>query len=148
MMTVKDIMTSDPACCSPATSLREAAQLMVDFDCGEIPVVDDFGSMIPVGVITDRDITCRVVAEGKNPQDLTVGDIMSTPIVSVTPENSVEECCKVLEDHQIRRVPVVDAGGKCIGIVSLADIALTAPKRDSAAVLQEVSTSTAAAANT
>lgn len=138
-MKVEDIMTVDPACCTPESSLEEAATLMIDFDCGEIPVVNDFESMLPVGVITDRDITCRTVAKGLNPLEMTVGDCMSSPLVSVMPDNPLDECYRVMEENQIRRVPVVDAGGKCIGIVSLADIAQKASKADSAEVLQEVS---------
>ena len=70
-MNVGEIMTKDPACCTPDTRLQEVAKMMVDNDCGCIPVVDDEGSKMPVGMITDRDITCRVVANGQNPLDLT-----------------------------------------------------------------------------
>jgi CBS domain-containing protein len=66
-MNVGEIMTKDPACCTPDTGLQEVAQMMVDCDCGCIPVVDSEGSKMPVGMITDRDITCRVVAKGQNP---------------------------------------------------------------------------------
>src|SRR5436189_5961615 len=122
-MQVKDIMTLNPACCTPQSNLEEAARLMVDFDCGEIPVVDDFTSSLPIGVITDRDIVCRTVGKGLNPLDMTVGDCMTTPLISVTPDSSLDDCYRVLEQNQIRRVPVFDAGGRCVGIVALADIA-------------------------
>jgi CBS domain-containing protein len=146
-MKVKDIMTADPACCTAESSLEEAARLMIDHDCGEIPVVDDLSNGTPVGVITDRDITCRTVGKGLNPLDLTVGDVMSTPLISVTPTDTLEQCMHVLEEHQIRRVPVVDGGGKIVGIVALADIARTAPKKESAEVLKEVSAASASASN-
>jgi CBS domain-containing protein len=147
-MQVKDIMTENPACCTPQSSLEEAAKLMIDFDCGEIPVVDDYTAMMPLGVITDRDITCRTVGKGLNPLDMTAGDCMSTPLVSVMPDNSLDECYRVLEENQIRRVPVVDAAGKCIGIVALADIALNASRADSAEVLKEVSAATVSPSST
>jgi CBS domain-containing protein len=146
-MQVKDIMTSNPACCTPQDPLERAARLMIDHDCGEIPVVDDLSACMPVGVITDRDITCRTVGKGLNPLEMQVGDCMTTPLISVKPDDSVEDCCNVMEDHQIRRVPVVDNSGKCVGIVSLADIAQQAPRKESAEVLQEVSAASMSASN-
>ena len=136
-MQVKDVMTPDPACCSSNTNLQEVAQLMVDHDCGEIPVID--GEKKPTGVITDRDIVCRAVAKGTNPLDLTAADCMSTPAVTVRPEMTIEECGNILEENKIRRVPVVDADGRCCGIVALADIALRARENVTSEVLKEVS---------
>ncbi len=146
-MQVKEIMTPNPAMCTPQTPLETAAKLMVDYDCGEIPVIDDFGSCTPLGVITDRDITCRTVAKGKNPLDLTVSECMSTPLVSVKPEDTLENVYRIMEENQIRRIPVVDDGSKCIGIVSLADIAQRVSKADSGEILQEVSAASLAASN-
>ena len=144
-MQVKEIMTTDPACCISETSLQEVAKMMIDHDCGEIPVVEDKTNKVPIGVITDRDIVCRSIAQGINPLDLTVADCMSEPCITVTPDISVEECAKILEENQIRRVPVVDAGGSCCGIVALADIARRARKGVTAEVVKEVSEPTATA---
>jgi CBS domain-containing protein len=144
-MKVKDVMTADPACCISESALQEVAQMMVDHDCGEIPVVDNKETKLPIGVITDRDIVCRTVARGINPLDLTVADCMSKPCVTVTPAMSVEECSRIMEENKIRRVPVVDAGGSCCGIVALADIALNAKRNVAAEVVREVSEPTAAA---
>src|SRR5213592_4067100 len=116
-------MTRNPACCTADTNLQEVAMLMVEHDCGETPVVDSKKSMKLIGVITDRDITIRTVAEGKNPLEMTAGDCMSTPCATVTQEMSVDECCKVMEENKVRRVPVVDEKGSCCGIVAQADIA-------------------------
>lgn len=138
-MNVEQIMTKNPACCTADAGLQEVAQMMVDHDCGCIPVVDDNKSKVPVGMITDRDITCRIVAKGKNPLDLTAGDAMTSTVISVTPETSVEECCNLMESSQIRRVAVVDESGACCGIVAQADIALTAQPEDVAEVVEEVS---------
>jgi CBS domain-containing protein len=115
------------------------AKLMVEYNCGEIPVVESMETLKPVGVITDRDITCRAVAQGKNPLEMIVAECMSSPCVTVTPETSLEECCRVLEQHQIRRVPVVDNGGILCGMVSQADIATCAPNERTAEVVREVS---------
>jgi CBS domain-containing protein len=138
-MQVKDIMTRDIACCTPDTSLQEVARLMIECDCGGIPVVDSRQSMKPVGVVTDRDICCRTVAEGKNPLEMTAGDCMSSSCVTVTQEVSVEDCCRMMKENQIRRVPVVDESGACCGIVAQADIAQHAPKQETAEVVREVS---------
>ena len=138
-MQVKDVMTPDPACCTPDATLRSVAEMMVENDCGEIPVVEDMKSLKPVGVITDRDITCRTVAKGLNPLALTVSECMTTPCVTVTPDTALDECCRLMEEKQIRRVPVVDAGGACCGIVALADVAKHAKKRETAEVVREVS---------
>ena len=136
---VKDIMTPDPACSTPDTTLQRVAEMMVENDCGEIPVVENIASMKPVGVITDRDIVCRTVAKGLNPLSLTASECMTTPCVTVTPDTPLDECCRVLEENQIRRVPVADAGGSCCGIVALADIARHAKKGDAGEVVREVS---------
>jgi CBS domain-containing protein len=136
-MRVKDIMSTTVACCSPETTLPEVARMMVDNDCGEIPVVNASG--VPIGVVTDRDITCRAVAKGRNPLLMVAGDCMTTPCVTVTPETSLEECCQALEKNKIRRVPVVGETGACCGMVSQADIARNAPKSETAAVVKKVS---------
>ena len=144
-MKVKDLMTADPACCVSETALQEVAQMMIDHDCGEIPVVDDKETKRPIGVITDRDIVCRAFAKGLNPLDLTVADCMTTPCVTVTPEMTVGQCAWLMEDKKIRRVPVIDADGRCCGIVALADIALRGKAGVTAEVVKEVSEPTGAA---
>ena len=138
-MEARDVMTADPACCSPSDTVKDAATLMVDNDCGEIPVVDETGAL--VGVVTDRDIACRCVAEGKS-ADTRVEDVMSQSPVTVTADTSVDDCCKKMEDNQVRRLPVVDDEGKCCGIVSQADIALHADKKETGDLVREVSEST------
>jgi len=144
-MQVKDMMTPDPACCTIDTPLAEVARMMVDKDCGGIPVVDNNSSKQPVGVVTDRDIVCRTIANGLNPIDLTAADCMSKPIVTVTPDVSLEECCKIMEERLIRRVPVVDDRGACIGMLALADVALHTGKNVAGQIVKEVSEPTRSA---
>lgn len=138
-MKVSDIMTKDPACCEPETSLKEVAKLMLVNDCGEIPVVDSQRTMRPVGVVTDRDIVIRCVAEGKNPLEADAGDVMSSPVVTVTPDMDIDEVGDMMEEHQVRRIPVVDEAGAICGIVAQADIARHAHPREVAEVVREVS---------
>jgi CBS domain-containing protein len=130
-------MTADPACCTPETTLDEVARLMVAKNCGEIPVIDR--SDHPVGVVTDRDIVCRVVAEGKNPMAHTAAECMSQPVVTVRASASLEDVLSTMEKHQIRRVPVVDERGCCAGIIAQADVARVGPERDVAELVREVS---------
>ncbi len=142
-MLVKEIMTENPACCMADDNLQEVAKMMVDNDCGCIPVVEDNDNNKPIGTITDRDICCRTVAEGKNPLEMTARDVMSKNVVTVTPETSVEDCCNTMEDNQIRRIVVVDDKGSCCGMVAQADIANNAGNNKTAEVVQEVSKASA-----
>lgn len=132
-------MTEDPACCTRETPLQDVAQKMIDGDCGCIPVVADEKSRELVGVISDRDIVCRAVAQGKDPTKTTAGDCMSKEVVTVTPEADLDECCQTIERNQVRRVPVVDDDGCCCGIVSQADIAERTDPPHAASVVKEVS---------
>jgi CBS domain-containing protein len=133
-------MTENPKCCAPDTSLEEVAKMMVEIDCGCIPVVDENSK--PIGMITDRDITVRTVAKGKNPLDLTVGKVMTSDVYTVTPETSIEECCRIMEQKQVRRIAVVDSSGVCCGMVAQADVANYASRKQTAEVVQEVSKTT------
>ena len=145
-MQVKEVMTSDPACCTADTPLPEVARMMIENDCGEIPVVENQASRVPIGVVTDRDIVCRTVANGLNPLELTAADCLSKPVVTVTQDTSLEECCRIMEAKLIRRVPVVDARGSCCGIISLADIALQAKESVAGEIVKGVSEPTPSAA--
>jgi CBS domain-containing protein len=133
----RDVMTPDPACCSPNTTLDQIAKLMRQNNCGEIPIVDSANH--PVGVVTDRDIVCRVVAEGKNPSGQTAESVMTKPVVCVSSDAKLEDVIATMEEHQIRRVPVVDEGGCCTGIIAQADIATQGPAKKSGELLREVS---------
>lgn len=136
-MDVTSVMTANPACCRAETSLREVAQMMIDHDCGQIPVVD--ADNRPVGVITDRDITVRVVATGKDAASATVADAMSTPCKTVSSSTSLYDCTCVMEVEKVRRIPVVDGDGKLAGIVSIADLALAGKDEATVHVVKEVS---------
>jgi CBS domain-containing protein len=133
----RDVMTPDPACCTPHTTLDDVAKLMAANDCGEIPVVDSSDQII--GVVTDRDIVCRIVAEGKNPIAYTAETCMSNPVVTVRADAPLEEVVVTMEQHQIRRVPVVDDRDSCVGIISQADVSQTGTTREVAELAREVS---------
>jgi CBS domain-containing protein len=138
-MQVQEIMTKKPFCCTPELGLSGVARMMVEHDCGAIPVVQGNEANI-VGIITDRDIVCRVVAEDVDPAAVTAADCMTSPPLSVDPATSVEDCCVAMERAQVRRMPVVDSKGRCCGIVSQADIARCASSEETAEVVREIST--------
>lgn len=138
-MQARDIMTSDVACCTPDTKLQDIAHMMVDCHCGCIPVCDQEKGGQPIGMITDRDIVCRAVAEGKNPLDLKAEDCMTTPVVTISQDASIEECCQLMEENLVRRLIVVDEGGCCCGVIAQADLALHVPEDQTAEVVKELS---------
>jgi CBS domain-containing protein len=117
---VRDAMTDDPRSIGAAESVVEAARLMRDEHIGSLPVTEDKRL---VGVITDRDITTRVVAEGAVPDTMSVGDVYSRDLISVEPNNDLEEALQLMARHQVRRLPVVE-NGRLVGMVAQADIAL------------------------
>jgi CBS domain-containing protein len=133
----RDVMTENPACCTPETPLEQVAKLMVQHDCGEIPVID--AAEQPIGVVTDRDIVCRLVAEGRNPLAYTAEVCMTQPAVTVRSDATLDEVVSTMEKHQIRRVPVVDERGCCAGMIAQADVAWTGAERDVAELVREVS---------
>jgi len=133
-------MTVNPACCTPETPLEDVAKLMVQHDCGEIPVIDPAEQVI--GVVTDRDIVCRVVAQGKNPLAYTAEICMSDPVVTVQDAAPLAEVLSTMEKHQIRRVPVVDDKGRCAGMISQSDVAWTGGEHQVAELVREISRET------
>jgi CBS domain-containing protein len=140
-MDIRSVMTPNPTCCSPDTSLQDVARMMMKHDCGQIPVVDQ--NRQPLGVITDRDIAVRAVAQGMDPSSATVGDYMSSPATTVSAQGSLDECAGLMEQHKIRRVVVVDEQGGVAGIVAQADIALAGRDAKTAEVVKQVSRSPA-----
>ena len=138
-MKIQDVMTKQPACCTPETSLESVARMMAECDCGAIPVVDDLETLAPLGVITDRDIVVRALADGQNPMELTAAACMTAPAVTVKRDADLDECVKHLEDRQIRRAVVVDNDGRVCGIVAPADIAMHTPKRVVGELIERVS---------
>lgn len=137
-MKVKEIMTTDPACCTADGSIADAARLMSEHDCGEIPIVDNLESRKPTGVITDRDIACRAVANGKGPETK-VAEVMSNAVVTCEPDVDAQECMDKMQHHQLRRIPVVDTQGRICGIVAQADLAQQTGHRETAQVVRDVS---------
>jgi len=136
-MELDAVMTANPATCRADTPLRQVATMMLENDCGLIPVVDDSGA--PLGVVTDRDIAVRIVAAGKDTARCKAGDYMTAPVRSVPRDTSLADVCAAMEAAQVRRMPVVDADGRLCGIVAQADIALNGSRERTAEVVRQVS---------
>jgi CBS domain-containing protein len=117
--TVDEAMTRDPRTVTPQTTIAEAARHMRDDDVGLLPVVE--GDRL-VGTITDRDIAVRVVAEGRGP-DTTVADVASRELVTIDPQQDLDEAMRLMAEHQVRRLPVCEEDGRLVGIVAQADVA-------------------------
>jgi CBS domain-containing protein len=123
-MRAKEIMTANPRCVSATDKVGMVAQIMRDADCGSVPVVDDAGKV--VGIITDRDLAVRVLARDERGSDTQVMDVMTGYPYSARPDDDLRHVEKVMVERQVRRVPVVDVDGRCVGIISQGDIARAA----------------------
>ena len=138
-MLIKDLMTRSPVCCKPSDTLDTVAKLMLENDCGEIPVCD--GANL-VGVITDRDITCRAVATGRTPMDVAVAEVMTHNPYIVHQDQKLDAALEVMEERRVRRLPVVDDQHRIVGIVSQADLVARAPILKVARLVKSVSKQT------
>lgn len=136
---VGDVMSADVRCCAPDTPLKDVARVMRDEDCGAIPVTERADGGKVIGIITDRDIALRAVAAGRNPLELGAASCMSTPVVTIRSDTGLADCCRLMEQKKVRRIPVVDETGRCVGIVSQADIAQHAPEARTGDLVQEIS---------
>jgi CBS domain-containing protein len=129
-------MTSNPTTIESSGTIAEAARKMRDEDAGIIPIVD--GDRL-VGTITDRDIAIRIVAEGKDPESATVGEIASRDLVTIDPQQDLDEALRLMAQHQVRRLPVVEEDGRLVGILAQADVAREASPEQTGRVVEEIS---------
>ena len=133
---IREVMSSNPRTVSAEQPVVEAARLMRDEDVGLTPVVE--GDRL-VGTVTDRDIVVRVVADGRDPQSVTAREIASTELVTVDPQQDLDEALRLMAQHQIRRLPVVEEDGRLIGVVAQADVAQHASDEQTGEVVQQIS---------
>ena len=126
-MKVEDLMTPGPRTCTRATNLAEAAALMLDADCGILPVVDDQGKL--VGVVTDRDMYIALATRNTLASELTVGEVARRQVFTCSPDDDVQTALATMKQHHVRRLPVEGFGGTVAGIVSMNDILLAAGRK-------------------
>lgn len=133
---IRDAMTSNPRGVEMNTPVADAAQLMKTEDVGSLPVLE--GDRL-VGMVTDRDIVIRVIAEGNDVQSTTVGEIASRDLVTVDPQQELDEALRLMAQHQVRRLPVVEEDGKLVGILAQADVAQEGPDAKTGQLVEEIS---------
>jgi CBS domain-containing protein len=134
---ISEVMSSRPRAVTPQTSVREAAQLMEQEDVGSLPVVDE-GTRL-VGIVTDRDLAVRVLAQGSDPEQTRVGEVASTDIVALTPEHDLDEALKLMASEQVRRLPIVAGENQLVGVVSQADVARSSKEKATGEVVEAIS---------
>jgi CBS domain-containing protein len=133
---IKDVMTSDPCTIDAGKSVAYAAKMMRDEDVGLAPIVE--GDKL-IGMLTDRDIAIRVVAEGRNPDQVTVAEVSSQQVVTIDPQQDLDEALRIMAKHQVRRLPVVEEDGRLVGVVAQADIAREGDDSQTGELVQEIS---------
>ena len=136
-MKIKDIMTGEPRTCSLGTNLAAAAALMLDGDCGILPVVDD-GKL--VGVVTDRDMCIALATRNKRASEMTVGEVVGAPVYSCFMDDDVQRALEAMKQHRVRRLPVEGFGATVVGIISMNDIVLASGPRKPVRDTEVVST--------
>jgi CBS domain-containing protein len=133
---IKDVMTSDPCTIDADKSVAYAAKMMRDEDVGLAPIVE--GDKL-IGMLTDRDIAIRVVAEGRNPEQVTVREVASQQVVTIDPQQDLDEALRIMAKHQVRRLAVVEEDGKLVGVVAQADVAREGDDSQTGELVQEIS---------
>ncbi len=133
---IRDVMTSNPCTIDADKDIAYAAKMLKDEDVGIAPIVE--GDQL-IGVLTDRDIAIKVVAEGKDPKSTTVREIASTNVVTIDPQQDLDEALRLMAQHKVRRLPVVEEDGKLVGILAQADVALTADDTKTGELVEEIS---------
>lgn len=132
---IRDLMTSNPTTCEPSTTVLEAAKRMAQENVGSIPVVE--GDRL-VGLLTDRDIIVRVVAEGRDPMSTTLRDVASSQLETVSPDDDLDSALRKMASAQVRRLPVVE-GDRLVGIVAQADVARKGQDTKTGEVVEQIS---------
>lgn len=145
-MKVREAMTRNPVCCTPTETADKVARMMCEHDVGSIPVVTDGQSRKLAGIITDRDLCCSVVTQGLDPKRTSIEPYMRRNPVTCRDDDGLEGCEQAMQKHQVRRMPVIDEQGRCIGIVAQADLALKDRSDNVSQTVAAISQSRAAAA--
>ena len=133
---IQDVMTSNPCAIDANQPVSYAAKMMKDEDVGLAPIVE--GDRL-VGALTDRDITVRVVAEGRDPQTVKVREVASTDVITVDPQQDLDEALTLMARHQVRRLPVIEEDGRLVGVVAQADVAEKAKPKKVGELVEEIS---------
>lgn len=139
-----EVMTKDPVCCLPNDLVAKAAKLMKSENIGSIPVIENEQTKQLVGIVTDRDLTLKIVAEGRDAKSTKVEAVMTHKVVTCRADDDLQKALDAMSEHQLRRIPVVDSDNKIMGIIAQADVAtrVNQPEK-TAAMVKEISQSNA-----
>jgi CBS domain-containing protein len=135
---IRDVMTSDPCTIDADKSVAYAAKMMRDENVGLAPIVE--GDKL-IGMLTDRDIAVRVVAEGRDPNQIKVREVASQKLITIDPQQDLDEALRMMAEHQVRRLPVVEEDGRLVGVVAQADVAREGDEKKTGRLVEEISES-------
>jgi len=133
---IRDLMTPNPCSIDADQTVAHAAKMMRDEDVGLAPIVE--GDKL-IGMLTDRDIAIRVVAEGRNPDEVKVSEVASKQVVTIDPQQDLDEALRIMAKHQVRRLPVVEEDGRLVGVVAQADVAREGDDMQTGELVEEIS---------
>jgi CBS domain-containing protein len=135
MRKCSEVMTMNPACCLPNDTVLQLAQMMKDKDIGPVPIIENEQTRRLVGIVTDRDLALKVVAEGRDARTTTAAEVMTRKVVSCHAEDDLQKALEAMSEHQLRRIPVVDNDFRIIGIIAQADVATRVDQPEKTAAL-------------
>ena len=144
MKKCSEVMTKNPVCCLPNDMVAKVAQLMKSKDIGPVPIIENEQTKKLVGIVTDRDLALKIVAEGRDPKSTKAEEVMTRKVVTCRGEDDVQKALDAMSDHQLRRIPVVDNDNKIVGIIAQADVATRVDQpAKTAEVVKDISQSNA-----
>lgn len=140
MTTCSEVMTASPTFCLPDHTASYVARIMRDEDIGSVPIIENLNTRKLVGIVTDRDLTLKVIAENRDGQSVTLNEVMSRHPVTCRENEDIDRAMQAMADHQVRRIPIVNERNELVGIIAQADIATrTEQPRKTAAVVEDIS---------
>ena len=123
MKKCSDVMTKNPVCCLPSDTVSRVAELMKSKDIGPIPIIDSEQTKKLVGILTDRDLALKIVADGRNPKSTKADEVMTREVVTCRAEDDLQNALDEMSEHKLRRIPVIDNNSRLVGIIAQADVA-------------------------
>jgi len=142
MKKCEDVMTKNPVCCLPEDNVVKVAEMMKRTNIGSIPVIENEQTRKLVGIVTDRDLAMKIVAEGRDAKSTKVETVMTHKVIACRPDDDVQKSLEAMSEHQLRRIPIVDSNNKILGIIAQADVAVRVNQPEkTAAVVKEISES-------
>jgi CBS domain-containing protein len=142
MSTCSAVMTKDPVCCLPNDMVAKVAELMKTKDVGSVPIIENEQTLKLVGIVTDRDLALKIVAEGREAKSTKAEDVMTRGVVTCRADDDLQTALAAMSEHQLRRIPVIDSNNRIVGIIAQADVATRVDQPEKvAAVVKGISQS-------